>query len=275
MKIIIDSGSTKADWAFSDRREVLSSSGMNPCFIGRDQIIAIIKEAINEFGDTSSVNEIYFYGAGCAESIQKEIIRESFRTVFSNARVQVEIDTMAAVRATCGDQPGIACIIGTGSNSLLFDGKEALPNNYGLGFVLADEGAGTYLGKKLITHYLYGILPNDLSESFKKKYNLTRDEAINNCYNKPNPNAWLASYAIFLNENKQHPWVINTISNGFDEFIHLFVMNYPDYEKLPVHFIGSIAYFYKDILSTVATANKIRLGKVIQKPIEGLINYHF
>lgn len=274
MKLIIDSGSTKADWAFTDGQAILKSAGMNPCFINKEQIVAIIMNTIKPFFDTSTIKEIFFYGAGCAENLQKEIVQDSFISVFSNAKVNVDIDTMAAVRATCGDQPGIACIIGTGSNSILFDGKSAQPNNYGLGYILADEGAGTYLGKKLITHYLYGILPKDLSEKFQKRYSLTREEAISNCYNKPNPNAWLASFAVFLSENKQHPWVLNTIANGFDEFIHLFVMNYPGYEKLPVHFIGSIAYFYQDILSTVATANKIQLGKILQKPIDGLILFH-
>jgi len=188
--------------------------------------------------------------------------------------VHVDIDTMAAVRATCGNQPGIACIIGTGCNSLLFDGKAPVPNNYGLGYVLADEGAGTYLGKKLITHFLYGILPADLTKDFASKYSLTRDVAIQNCYGTPNANAWLASFAKFLTDHKSHPWVINLISEGFDEFVHLYVMNYPAFEKYHVHFIGSIAFHHKDLLSIVCKANNISLGKVFQKPIEGLMQFH-
>jgi glucosamine kinase len=275
MKLIIDSGSTKADWAFvNENVTMLVSGGMNPCFLNKDQIVAIIKTTLTDANAAKEVKEIFFYGAGTSGSEQQQIIRDSFEKVFSNAHVHVEIDTMAAVRATCGNEEGIACIIGTGSNSLYFDGKNSQPNNYGLGYILADEGAGTYLGKKLITHYLYDILPADLKADFEKKYSLTRDEAIQNCYVKPNANAWLASYTKFLFEHKNHSWVIEVVSNGFDEFVHLFVMNYPNYKSTAVHFIGSIAYLFQDILKVVLTANKIKCGMIIQKPIDGLVVFH-
>jgi hypothetical protein len=251
-----------------------TSDGMNPCFLNEDQITAIIRNSLPNSIDVSAVKQIFFYGAGCSEQTQKTIIRNSFTHVFKNATVEVDIDTMAAVRATCGNNAGIACIIGTGSNSLFFDGTKPVPNNYGLGFILADEGAGTYLGKKLITHYLYKILPEDLEKSFAQAYSLTREEAITRCYNTPNPNAWLASFAVFLSQHKEHSWVINLISEGFDEFVHLYVMNYPSYEKYLVHFIGSIAFHHQDLLRIVCKANNISVGKILQKPIDGLIQFH-
>jgi glucosamine kinase len=276
MKLIIDSGSTKADWALLDNGGVkhLSSPGLNPCFTREQEIIAIINQTIKPDLDKLLISEIYFYGAGCSEMAQQNVINDSFKSVFLNASIKVYIDTMAAVVATCGDEPGIACIIGTGSNSVYFDGKNINPNNYGLGYILADEGAGTFLGKKLITHYLYGILPNELRQDFKNEYALTRDQVIENCYNRPQANTWLASFSKFLLKHKNHMWVKNTVSDGFDEFMHLYIMNYADYQKLPAHFIGSIAYLYRDLLEIVAMANKVRVGKIIQKPMDGLVEFY-
>jgi glucosamine kinase len=275
VKLIIDSGSTKADWIFIDGEKTAAvSEGMNPCFLNEEKISAIIQKSVPSAIQSKELTEIFFYGAGCAELPQKKITSNAFSNFFPNAKITVDIDTMAAVRATCGSNPGIACIIGTGSNSIFFDGNKPVPNNYGLGFILADEGAGTYLGKKLITHYLYNILPPDLHTLFSKKYSLSREEAITRCYNTPNANAWLASYAVFLDDHKTHPWVINLISEGFDEFLHLYVMNYPSYEKHLVHFIGSIAYHHSEILKVVCKANNISTGKIFQKPIDGLIQYH-
>jgi glucosamine kinase len=276
MKLIIDSGSTKADWVFLKGKEAVqfTSAGLNPCFLKREEMVFIIRQSFPGDIDKSSVSEIFFYGAGCAEEAQKAEVNKVFASIFTSAQIYVYIDSMAAVVSTCGNKPGIACIIGTGSNSVFFDGDDIQPNNYGLGFILADEGAGTYLGKKIITHYLYGILPDDLQTDFANDYSLTRDEVISNCYNKPQPNAWLASFSKFLYKHKTHPWVRNTISEGFDEFMHLFVMNYPAYQKYPTHFIGSIAYLYSDLLEVVAKANQINLGKVIQKPMDGLIEYY-
>ena len=144
-------------------------------------------------------------------------------------------------------EKGIACIIGTGSNSVYFDGTKIHENNFGLGFILADEGAGTYLGKKIITHYLYNLLPESLSSSFQKEYHLTRDEVIKNVYSNPTANTWLGSFASFYTSHKDDAWIKNTVKSGFEEFMNLFVANYSNYKKIPVHFIGSIAFHFKDI----------------------------
>jgi hypothetical protein len=273
MKLIIDSGSTKADWGLTGSDIRFTSEGMNPCIINVERIRDIIRNAVKP-ELTEKVSEIFFYGAGCSEENQKEVVREAFSSVFLKSEMHVDIDTMAAVNATCNGKAGIACIIGTGSNSIFFNGKNAEPNNYGLGFILADEGAGTWLGKKLITHFLYGLLPADLNKRFQESYSLTRDEAIQNCYGSTAANTWLASYAKFLVDNKSHPWVVNTVSEGFSEFIHLYVMNYQDFRKYPVHFIGSIAFLFKDILIDVMKSLQLETGSIIRKPMEGLLKFH-
>lgn len=275
MICIIDSGSTKADWTFTDGKKKIhfNTSGMNPYFIKETEIIKLIKKVIS--GITfSSVTKVYFFGAGCSGKPQKEIIERAFKKVFTKAKIFANHDILGAVLATCGDKKGISCIIGTGSNSVFFDGKKIRENNYGLGYVLGDEGAGTYLGKKLITHFLYDLLPDKLAESFDKKYKLKRDEVIARVYKNPGANTWLASFVPFLSDNIDNFWVRNTIRYGFDEFVTLFVMNYPEYKKVPVHFVGSISFQFKDLLNEVLESYNIKAGKIIQKPIDGLTEYY-
>jgi N-acetylglucosamine kinase-like BadF-type ATPase len=275
MLAIIDSGSTKADWIFSDslKNIHLSTSGMNPFFNDVHSLVKIIEEGVTGKIAVEMVDKIYFFGAGCSDDLQKKKIADSFKSVFKNSEIVVDHDIMGAVLSTCGNEKGISCIIGTGSNSVYFDGERIHPNNYGLGYILADEGAGTYLGKKLITAFLYGLLPGHLSTEFKKEYNLSREEVINNVYNKPLANAWLAGFAKFFILHKNEEWVRSTIKKGFEKFVELYVLNYPNYLGTPVHFVGSIAFHYSALLEEVAREKKFTLGKVIQKPIEELADY--
>jgi len=275
MIAIIDSGSTKADWVITDGKKTtnLNTAGMNPNFINKQDVIKIVSEGVTNRINAREIDKIYYFGTGCSSDLQKKIISDALASLFTNASIMVDHDIHGAVIATCGDEEGIACIIGTGSNSVYFDGKNIHENNFGLGFILADEGAGTWLGKKLITHYFYNLLPKKLSDDFTNKYHLTRDEVINKVYSNPTANSWLASYVTFINENKNDEWVRKTIKKGFEEFIELFVMNYDRYDKLPVHFVGSVSFLFSDLLKEVASEKKINLGKIIQKPIDGLKEY--
>jgi N-acetylglucosamine kinase-like BadF-type ATPase len=272
---IIDSGSSKADWIFIQGKKItkLNTFGMNPFFKSEYEILSVLNNNVINHLPPSEVKEVFFYGAGCSGDEQKKIVSRAFEKVFTNAKMNVDIDIMGAVLSTCGNKPGISCIIGTGSNSVYFDGNDIHNNNYGLGYILGDEGAGTYLGKKLITSYLYGLLPKKLSEQFHNVYPLTRDEVISQVYNSTAPNAWLATFSKFYAANKNDPWIMKTIKEGFREFINLYVLNYKGYKDLPVHFVGSIAYFYQDILKETTGENKLILGKIIQKPIDGLAEY--
>ncbi len=275
MIAIIDSGSTKADWVFTNGHSTnaLTTVGINPNFVNEPEAYRIINDGVVKFISAPDIQKIYFFGSGCSSVEQKKIISNTLTKLFKNALVKVEHDITGAVLATCGNDEGIACIIGTGSNSVYYDGKRIHENNYGLGFILADEGAGTYLGKKLITQYLYQLLPKKLSDVFAEKYKLSRNDVITMVYNNPTANAWLGSFAQFFEIHKEEPWIRSTIKNGFKEFVDLYVKNYSRYKEVPVHFVGSIAFLNSGLLNEVANENNFKIGKIIQKPIEGLTEY--
>lgn len=275
MIAIIDSGSTKADWVFTDGNKStnLKTAGINPNFLSTQDVINIVRDGITNNINPESVEKIFFFGAGCSSDQQRKIISDALAFLFINAAIRVDHDIHGAVLATCGNKEGIACIIGTGSNSVYFDGKEIHENNYGLGFILADEGAGIWLGKKLVTNYFYNLLPEELSLEFTSKYHLTRDDVINNVYGNPTANSWLASFVHFMYQHRDNEWIKTTIKKGFREFIELYVINYEGFDKLPVHFVGSISFLFSDLLKEVAAEKKIKLGKIIQKPIDGLREY--
>jgi N-acetylglucosamine kinase-like BadF-type ATPase len=220
------------------------------------------------------VKEVHFFGAGCSSPERNALVRTALATFFSGADVEVEHDVMASVLATCGDDPGIACILGTGSNSCFFDGHIIHENNYGLGYIMGDEGSGSYLGKKLITHYLYGILPEAIRTAFEAKYVMNKEIMIENVYSKPGGNVWLASFARFLTEHPGDPWVQNTVRAGFSEFFDLYVCHYPDYRRLKIHFVGSIAHFFGDLLREVGSSKGADVGRIIRHPIIGLADYY-
>lgn len=277
MILVADSGSTKADWALLQGSAVpviYHTAGINPTFHDEEFILQTLSGESELRKMAKLIRKVHFFGAGCSSDERCELVKRALQKFFPEAEVEVEHDVMAAVLATCGDHPGIACIIGTGSNACFFDGTKIEHNNYGLGHILGDEASGSYLGKKLVTLFLYHLMPDDLARSFEKKYHLTRDELIVNVYNRPGANVYLASFAAFLSEHKEHPWIVDLIREGFETFINLYVVNTEGYKKLPVHFVGSIAYHYSNILKDVLKKKKLIAGKIIQKPIEELAAYY-
>lgn len=277
MILVADSGSTKCDWIKIDNGvigEKTSTPGFNPYFCDEEFVLHGLGANQELTAIKSSVTEIYFYGAGCSSTERNEVVRKALLRFFTAAKVTVDHDVFASVLATCGDLPGVACILGTGSNSCFFDGKVIHHNNYGLGYIMGDEGSGSYLGKKLITHYLYGILPESIRNAFEKQYTMSKEIMIENVYSKPGANVWLASFAKFLSENPSDPWVKKTVRKGFEEFFELYVCGYPNYKKLDIHFVGSIAHYFEDILREVGAGCDARVGKVIRHPINGLADYY-
>ena len=219
------------------------------------------------------LNELYFFGAGCSSARLKAIIAEGLQKYFKNAKVIVEHDLLACAYATCGDEEGIACIIGTGSNSCYFDGKKVHEKNYGLGYILGDEGSGSYYGKKLVTHFLYGLMPKHLHDVFFEQYRLDKNRIVSKVYNEPNANVWLASLATFLSSHKDDSYITDLIRNGMREFMELYVTHYDNYKNLPVHFVGSLAFYFETGLREVAASLDITVGKIIKQPVEELMNY--
>ena len=274
MILIIDSGSTKADWIFTDGKKNIkrNTRGMNPYFLNEKEVVRIVRSGVKGI-QINRVEKVFFYGAGCSSRELNNIIVRAFKKVFSKAKVTVDHDILGAVLATCGSKEGISCIIGTGCNSVYFDGKRIHKNNYGLGYILGDEGSGSWLGKKLLTHFLYHILPSGLDKKFKRKYGLTKDDIVNKVYHSPLANSWLASFAPFLVENMKHPWVKNIVEEGFDEFIKLYVLQLPRNKKVKVHFVGSIAFLFQKQLNKVLKKHNLHRGVLIRKPIDGLVHF--
>jgi N-acetylglucosamine kinase-like BadF-type ATPase len=277
MLLIADGGSTKADWALiagDGSVETLSGEGFNPNQHDAGQIAARLSgdSRLTSFADR--VTEVRYYGSGCSSPELQAIAEHGLRRIFPQAHIVVDHDVQAAALAVCGDRAGIACILGTGSNACYFDGKRAHAARSGLGYVLGDEGSGTWFGKRLVTRYLYGLMPKDLENDFSESYRLTREEAIRRVYREPGANNWLASFAPFLAHHRDHPWVGATLRAGFTEFFELCVEPIRQEKQLPVHFVGSIAHAFRDALRESGAMHGIEVGTILQRPIEGLI-LHF
>lgn len=278
MMLVADSGSTKTDWVAampSGDRKNFHTAGFNPFFHDYDFVISALKADTGLTGISSLVTKIYFFGSGCSSPDRIEQIRKPLADFFTNADVVVEHDMLGCALSVCEGKPGIACILGTGSNTCLFDGKSLAPVRHGLGYVLGDEGSGSYFGRKLLSAFTYKILPADLQSAFAEKYALTKEDIIDRVYKKPGPNVWMASHAPFLSSHISHPYIQELIRKGFSEFFETNVKSYSESSELPVHFTGSIAWTFREILASVAGEYGVKLGNVIQKPVNGLADYFF
>lgn len=276
MIVIADMGSTKTDWSFTDGSSVIKNiqtRGFNPYFYSRDQIIEILNEDFNGH-DLSGVDELYFYGAGCSNEEKCKSVEDAIKMHFPNTIIEVDHDLLASARALCGKTPGIACILGTGSNTCMYDGTYVIANNPSLGFLLGDEGSGSHLGKQLVKYYFYNELPSDMTKKLEREYNVSRDMLLDDIYAHPSPNSYLATFARFLIENNENPVIKQIIVDSFDEFFRRHIHKYDSYQKIPVNFIGSIAFYFKDILQEVAKKHNASVGLVIKKPIAKLIEFH-
>jgi glucosamine kinase len=276
MIVIADSGSTKTTWVLFDTKtgtsHTVQTSGINPFYQDEAGIKDMLK---NEFSFTfTEIQEIHFYGAGCANSSVNNIVRKALSAFFDTNTVEVESDLMAAARSLCQHNAGIACILGTGSNSCYYNGKTIEQQVSPLGFILGDEGSGAVLGKRLIADILKNQLPQTVVEKFFETYKTTQPKIMENIYRKPFPNRYAAQFTRFIGENIDEPALQNIVAKEFDLFFRRNVLQYPQARELPIHFTGSIAWYFSDILKEVAQQNDISIGKIIQAPMEGLLEYH-
>lgn len=275
MILVADSGSTKTDWLgyHSGKTISFNTQGINPYFLNAQDIYKVLSKVqmLNEF--TNEVKEIYFYGAGCSTPDKHEVISNGLSLFFPKAFISVENDLIGSAYATCGDEKGLICILGTGSNVSYFDGVATYDSNYGLGYILGDEGSGTYFGRKMITSYLYQHMPEDLRTLFARDFDIDKETVITNVYQRPLPNTYLAGFSRFMYDRRDHPFILQIIEDGFQEFIDVNIKDFKDYKTLDCHFVGSISFYYQDILTRVCERNGITVGKVLQKPIEGIFNY--
>lgn len=277
MILIADSGSTKTDWCIVEHGKLLqqiSTKGTNPFFQSEKEISNEIATALLPQLQTDEFDAVYFYGAGCAFPDKIDMVRRAISQHLKiKGQIEVSSDMLAAARALCGHEAGIVCIIGTGSNSCYYDGKKIANNISPLGFILGDEGSGAYLGKQLVGDILKNQMTMELKDRFLTQFKLTPEAIIDRVYRKPFPNRFLASLSPFLAQNIHEPAIRRLVLNSFKAFFERNVMQY-EYQKHKVHFIGSIAYHYKEVLAEAAEETGVRIGTIIQSPMRGLIQYH-
>ncbi len=278
MILIADSGSTKCDWVCldSDGKVILktASLGLNPSVLTPKEFEDRILEISDLSNISKSIKVLEFYGAGCGTESPKNIVHLSLSKLFPNADVSVREDIAAAVYAVTCD-PGIVCILGTGSNSCYFDGEHIHTPMASLGYVIMDEASGSYFGKRLIRDFYYNKMPIDIALEFEKNYDLDPDEIKTNLYKKPKPNAYLASFAKFIfSQNQINLYFAELLKEGILSFINYRILSFKEAKNLPIHFVGSIAYFSREIIKDCLKENNLILGKIVQKPIDGLIEYY-
>lgn len=279
MILIADSGATKSDWIALDNKGkeafVTQTLGLSPEVLTREVIEDRLANNYELSKNKDKIKHLYFYGAGCGTDRMKRFLREIFKVFFPNAEVEVKEDTYAAIYSTTkiGAQ-GIVCILGTGSNCSYYDGHQLFQKVVSLGYIPMDDGSGNFFGRKLIRDYYFHKMPQDLGFKFAKEYDLDPDVIKDNLYKQPNPNTYLATFARFLIENKDHPYCKGVIDKGFQQFVNNYIMQFELATKVPVHFVGSIAHFLRDELTSVIERNDLILGVIRQRPIEGLVEFH-
>jgi N-acetylglucosamine kinase-like BadF-type ATPase len=276
MHLIVDSGSTKSDWVIVDRenRHEYYTIGLNPFFHDEDSVYDAVSANKELFLFRDKISHLYFYGAGCSSENLNAIIENGLQRVFKNAKIVVDHDLKASAYATYEGEPSISCIIGTGSNSCFYDGVNVIERVPALGYILGDEGSGSYFGKQLLTDFLYHKLPQNIHNSLVEELGLTKAEIIKNVYMRPNANVYLASFMKFIFNHANDNYFKEMIYEGFKHFTSIHVCCYPNYRNYKTHFIGSIAFLFETELKKACEFHGIKIGQVVRKPISGLIDYH-
>ncbi|MBR1883263.1 MAG: ATPase [Muribaculaceae bacterium] len=278
MILIADCGSTKIDWCLLNGNEKIAqifTTGMNALLLTQDEMTERIHEELMPHLVSYKVDEIYYYGAGIInDEIKNQVVNALKANMPTATTIEVESDLLAAARALCGRQPGIACIMGTGSNSCYYDGQRVVDNVSPLGYILGDEGSGAVMGKLLVGDVLKKQLPEPLCEKFLQQFDTDRTAIINAVYRQPAANRYLAKFAPFLKENLSEPSIHDLVLRAFKAFFVRNVTSYKNYQELPCNFVGSIANHFRSVLTEAAEACGVTVGTIIQNPMEGLIKYH-
>ena len=274
--IIADSGATKCQWTLilGKEKKSITTIGISPYFLSEEQMVDTIVTGFQKKVDPQIIDAIYFYGTGLSNSKNVAAIKKALKKVFKNATLDIQTDLVAVARATCQTKKGVACILGTGSNTGYYNGKVIAKNSPGLGYVLGDEGSGAYLGKKVLQYYLYKTFDEELMLSFESKYKLSKDRILDAVYKQPLPNRYMASFSTFLSEHRGHYMIENIIEDGLNDFFFTHLNKLNESWLYPIHFSGSIAYVFKDVIKQLATGYELEVGKIIKSPMDGLIEYH-
>jgi len=277
MVLIADSGSSKTDWVLTDgknKKILFNTIGYNPYFLDAENIYNSISSTLAEKFNTSIVNKVFFYGAGCSNIGKVNIVHQALAKCFSNSKIQVGHDMLAAARALLGNQPGFVAIIGTGSNTCIYNGNKIEKNIDSLGYLLGDEGSGCHIGKKIVRDFMRGYLPASLDYGFRKTYLLKNEEIFDRMYNGSLPNRFLAGFCKFAHTHKNNPYVKKIVKECFNEFFDNLVCQYPVHKKLSFNCVGSVGFIFKEQLLNTAKSHGMTVGKIIASPITGLVDYH-
>ena len=279
MILIADGGSTKTNWCLineAGRKILFNTEGYNPYFSDEAYIENSLKTTIPEHIETDKIEEVHYYGAGCSTDAKRKIVENAMQRVFVSAKIKIGHDLLASCRALLGDNEGFAAILGTGTNTCIYDGNDIALNIDSLGYFLGDEGSGCYIGKRILADYMKGYMPENLIEKFFQTYALSNEDILDHIYNKPLPNRFCASFSKFVYDFKEgnEEYCNQVVEYAFSAFFENLVVHYPNYKKYKLNCVGSVGYSFRDILSVVADRYEMGIGKIIRSPIDDLVDYH-
>ena len=270
--LLADSGSTKTSWKLilnSNEVTTFETSGINPTYLSDSQIVTILtKELIPEV--SGSIEAIQFYGAGCSQASAKEKLKEAFSLLFPKASIEIDTDLAGACKALSGDGAAWVCILGTGSNSCVYEQGKIIHQAPSLGYILGDDGSGQDIGKRLLKAYFLHQMPAELKAKWNEKYDISYSSFIEQVYQKPKANKWLASFAVFAKEQIEHPFIEELVLASFESFVSTYIGSQKEYAQLPLHFVGSVAFHFQQQLAKIVAKHDLTLGKIVTSPIEYL-----
>jgi N-acetylglucosamine kinase-like BadF-type ATPase len=275
-KLIADSGATKAEWCLLDgsRKKTIFTQGISPYFLNSDQIQTLLLKELCPFLKKQRVAEVHYYGTGMRNPKNVRMLKKCLEKIFAGATIEVSDDMLAAARGLTGNKKGIVCNLGTGSFCCYYNGKKIVKRSPGIGYILGDEGSGAFLGKKVIQYYLYNIFDAELRNKFDRKYKVQPVDILEHVYRKPLANRYMATFSLFLSENRKHYMIENIIEDGLNDFFFNHLIKYKETSAMPVSFVGGVAYGFKDVLQQLCITYDMKLGKVLKNPMKGLIEYH-
>ncbi len=281
MILVADSGTTKTDWLGTEKEETIfqgQSIGLNPVLLTAPQIEHQVRAELADALAWDSVTQVFFYGSGCATDLRKQVVFQALSAIFHYADIYIEHDLIGAARACSGDQPGIVCILGTGSNSCYYDGDQIQERMYSLGYLLGDEGSGTDLGRKLIRARYYNLLASELEADFdqflRQAIGIEKDSLVDHLYKLDSHPRFLASFVPFLVEHKYHPDLKTILEESFTTFLQLHVLRYDRARQVPIHFVGSVSWLFQSILKELLQEHGLVEGKWVQRPVSALLQFH-
>jgi N-acetylglucosamine kinase-like BadF-type ATPase len=278
MIIIADGGSTKTNWCLINeegKKIYFNTEGYNPYFVDTPYIIESLRAGLPQDLAFDKISEVNYYGAGVHNEEKAQVVAKAMQAVFTNSKVFIGHDLLAAARALLGTNPGFAAILGTGTNTCVYDGEEITLSINSAAYILGDEGSGCYIGKKLLVDYLRGYMPEAVRENFWNTFKLTPHDIEENVYEKPLANRFCASFSKFVYDNNVHiEYTRNLVKTSFEDFFRNLVSHYPDYKSYDFNCIGSVGYNFRNVLEEVANEFGMKIGKILRSPIDDLVKFH-